>query len=81
MDLIDAERASPIPSTPPEYCPDCDGRLQAVDPPAVQRCGDCGEYEFFDPIPTAQVAVLDGDAVLLVTVDLPERNRSGKPGR
>lgn len=69
-----------MPNTPPDYCPDCGGRLEPVDPPAVQRCADCGEYEFFNPIPTARVAVLDGDAVLLVKVDVPDRDLWGTPG-
>ncbi|WP_436927327.1 NUDIX hydrolase [Halosimplex amylolyticum] len=84
-----------MPNTPPDYCPDCGGRLEAVDPPSVQQCEDCGEYEFFNPIPTARVAVLDsggrsppgsaakphdGDAVLLVKVDIPDRDLWGTPG-
>jgi len=84
-----------MPNTPPDYCPDCGGPLEAVDPPAVQRCGDCGEYEFFNPIPTARLAVLDsggrsppgsaarphdGAGVLLVKVDVPDRDLWGTPG-
>jgi len=84
-----------MPNTPPDYCPDCGGPLEAVDPPTVQRCGDCGEREFFNPIPTARLAVLDGggrsppgsaakphdcESVLLVNVDTPDRNLWGTPG-
>ncbi|QLH82729.1 NUDIX hydrolase [Halosimplex pelagicum] len=81
-----------MPNTPPDHCPDCGGRLEPVDPPAVQRCGDCGEYEFFNPIPTARVAVLDGTSsadepsradetsVLLAKVDVPDRDLWGTPG-
>ncbi|WP_123533157.1 NUDIX domain-containing protein [Halosimplex salinum] len=84
-----------MPNTPPDYCPSCGGRLEPVDPPAVQRCADCGEYEFFNPIPTARIAVLDsggrslpgsaatphdGDGVLLVKVDVPDRDLWGTPG-
>jgi len=84
-----------MPNTPPDYCPECGGRLEPVDPPAVQQCEDCEEYEFFNPIPTARVAVLDsggrtppssaakphdGDSILLVKVDLPDRDLWGTPG-
>jgi len=75
-----------MPNTPPDYCPDCGGRLEAVDPPAVQRCGECGEYEFYNPIPTARVAVLgegaeeESASLLLVKVDVPDRDLWGTPG-
>ncbi|MFB6139819.1 MAG: NUDIX hydrolase [Halosimplex sp.] len=69
-----------MPNTPPDYCPDCGGELEPVDPPTVQRCVECGEYEFFNPIPTARIAVLDGDAVLLVKVDVPDRDLWDTPG-
>ncbi|QLH77951.1 NUDIX domain-containing protein [Halosimplex rubrum] len=75
-----------MPNTPPDYCPNCGGRLEPVDPPAVQHCGDCGEYEFYNPIPTARVAVLDGASegerasLLLVKVDAADRDLWGTPG-
>lgn len=67
-------------NTRPGYCPGCGGRLEPVDPPAIQQCEDCGEYEFFNPIPTSRVAVLDDEGVLLVKVDLPDRDLWGTPG-
>ncbi|WP_135365090.1 NUDIX domain-containing protein [Halosimplex halophilum] len=67
---------------PPDYCPRCGGQLVGVDEPTSQRCTDCGEYVFYNPTPSARIAVLDsgggsrqgsaaeprdGDAMLLVT--------------
>ncbi|WP_436910021.1 NUDIX domain-containing protein [Halosimplex marinum] len=69
-----------MPNRPPDYCPRCGGRLEPVDPPSVQRCGECGNLEFFNPIPTARLAVLDADSVLLVKVDAPDRDLWGTPG-
>lgn len=69
-----------MPNRPPDYCPRCGGRLEPVDPPNVQRCRGCGELEFYNPIPTARLAVLDGDSVLLVKVDVPDRDLWGTTG-
>lgn len=44
---------------PPDYCPHCGGALTGVDEPTVQRCTDCEEYVFYNPVPSARVAVLD----------------------
>jgi len=67
---------------PPDFCPHCGGELVGVDEPTVQRCVDCEESVFYNPVPSARVAVLDsggrsppgsaakphdGDAMLLVT--------------
>jgi len=52
---------------PPDFCPHCGGQLVGVDEPTVQRCSDCEEYVFYNPVPSARVAVLNGDALLLVT--------------
>ena len=52
---------------PPDYCPHCGGQLVGVDEPTVQRCEDCEEYVFYNPVPSARVAVLDEDSMLLVT--------------
>lgn len=80
---------------PPEFCPYCGTELAAVDPPTVHRCDACEEYVFHNPIPTPRLAVLDseersssdsaatphdGDAILLVKVDLPDRDLWGTPG-
>ena len=53
---------------PPDYCPHCGGELVAVDPPTVHRCRDCERESFYNPTPSARVAVLDGDAILLCAV-------------
>jgi ADP-ribose pyrophosphatase YjhB (NUDIX family) len=75
-----------MPNTPPDYCPDCGGRLEPVDPPAVQRCRDCDELAFYNPIPTARLAVVDDTiegehaSLLLAKVDAPDRDLWGTPG-
>lgn len=65
---------------PPDYCPYCGGALTPVEPPTVSRCEDCGDPVFFNPIPTARLAVRDGDALLLGRVDVPDRNLWATPG-
>jgi len=69
-----------VTNEPPDYCGYCGGELAPVEPPTAQRCEDCGEYVFFNPIPTARLAVLDGDAVLLGRVDVPDRELWATPG-
>jgi len=51
---------------PPTHCPYCGTELEALDPPTVHRCRSCEEYVFYNPTPGGSVAVLDGDALLLV---------------
>lgn len=65
---------------PPEHCPRCGTRLQPVDPPTVHACDSCDEPVFYNPIPTARLAILDGDSVLLVKVDVPDEDLWGTPG-
>lgn len=65
---------------PPDYCPYCGTELAPVDPPTVHRCESCEDFVFHNPVPTARVAVLDGDAVLLAKVDVPDRDLWGTPG-
>jgi len=65
---------------PPDYCGYCGGELSPVEPPTAHRCEDCGEYVFFNPIPTARLAVLDSDEVLLGRVDVPGRELWATPG-
>jgi len=65
---------------PPEFCPYCGTALTPVDPPTAHRCASCDDVVFYNPAPAARVAVLDGDAVLLVGVDLPDRDLWGTPG-
>lgn len=64
----------------PDFCPRCGGELSPVEPPTAQFCVDCDDYVFYNPSPTARVAVLDGDAVLLVKVDVPDDDLWGTPG-
>ena len=65
---------------PPDFCPYCGTELAPVDPPTAHYCDACDDYVFHNPIPTARLAVLDGDSVLLVKVDLPDRDLWGMPG-
>jgi len=67
-------------NSPPDYCAYCGAELEAVDPPSVHYCESCDDYVFHNPIPTARVAVLDGDAVLLVKVDVDGMDIWGTPG-
>lgn len=67
-------------NVPPAYCHYCGGELEAVEPPTAHRCADCNELVFYNPIPTARVAVLDGESILLVKVDDPDRDLWGTPG-
>jgi ADP-ribose pyrophosphatase YjhB (NUDIX family) len=53
-------------NVPPDHCPHCGDALDPVEPPTVHRCPGCEEYVFFNPTAGGGVAVLDGDAVLLV---------------
>ena len=65
---------------PPDYCPRCGAALTSIDPPTYYYCDSCEDYVFYNPAPTARLAVLEGDAILLVKVDLPDRNLWGTPG-
>jgi len=56
---------------PPEYCPHCGGELRAVDPPTVFRCSECEQPTFYNPTPSARVAVVDGESLLLCAVGVP----------
>jgi ADP-ribose pyrophosphatase YjhB (NUDIX family) len=55
-----------IVNVPPDHCPHCGDVLDPVEPPTVHRCPACEAYVFFNPTASGGVAVLDGDAVLLV---------------
>ncbi|WP_416838156.1 NUDIX domain-containing protein [Haloferax sp. DFSO52] len=65
---------------PPSYCPYCGTNLSPVDPPTSHYCDSCEDYVFYNPIPTARLAVIDDDSILLVKVDLPDRDLWGTPG-
>lgn len=56
---------------PPDYCPHCGGELTAVDPPTAHRCEACDELAFYNPTPSARVAVVDCDEVLLCEIGVP----------
>lgn len=57
-----------MPNRPPDHCPHCGTALSPVDPPTVHRCSDCDRLVFYNPTPTARVAVVDGDALLLCEI-------------
>src|SRR6056297_2334666 len=65
---------------PPDFCPYCGTKLSPVDPPTAHYCESCDDYVFYNPIPTARLAVLDGDSILLVKVDIPDADLWGTPG-
>jgi 8-oxo-dGTP diphosphatase len=65
---------------PPDFCPYCSSELAPVDPPSAHHCDDCEEYVFFNPVPTARLAILDGDEILLGRVPLPDRDLWATPG-
>lgn len=53
---------------PPDHCPYCGTRLEAVDPPCAHYCDACDDYVFHNPTPSCRLAVLDGDRILLVEI-------------
>jgi 8-oxo-dGTP diphosphatase len=57
-----------MPAVDPTYCPDCGTELEAVDIEGRGRpyCPACDEVWWRSSVPTTSVAVVDGDAVLLV---------------
>lgn len=65
---------------PPSFCPRCGTALESIDPPTVHHCNSCGAPVFYNPIPTARVAVLNDNSILLVKVDTPECDLWGTPG-
>ncbi len=65
---------------PPQFCPYCGTALSPVDPPGIHHCGNCDEPVFYSPDPCARLAVLDDDSLLLVKVDIPDRELWGTPG-
>lgn len=65
---------------PPDFCPYCGTKLSPVEPPTCHYCKSCDDYVFYNPIPTARLAVLDDESILLVKVDVPDRNLWGTPG-
>ncbi|WP_440008910.1 NUDIX hydrolase [Halomicrococcus sp. SG-WS-1] len=65
---------------PPDFCPRCGDRLSPVDPPTYYYCKSCDDNVFHNPIPTARLAVVDGQSLLLVKVNVPDRNLWGTPG-
>lgn len=65
---------------PPEFCHYCGMALSPVDPPSAHYCDSCDEHVFYNPTPCTRLAVLDEGDILLVKVDLPERNLWGTPG-
>ncbi|WP_435333022.1 NUDIX hydrolase [Haloarchaeobius sp. TZWWS8] len=64
----------------PDFCPYCGTGLSPIDPPTTHHCKSCDDYVFYNPIPTARLAVLDGESILLVKVDLPDEKLWGTPG-
>jgi len=65
---------------PPDFCPDCGTELAPVEPPTAHRCESCEEFVFYNPIPTARLAILDGESILLGRVPVPDRNLWATPG-
>lgn len=65
---------------PPDYCAYCGSDLSPVKPPTAHYCEGCQQYVFFNPIPTARLAVLDGENILLGRVDVPDRQLWATPG-
>lgn len=57
-----------MPNEPPDHCPHCGEELESVDPPTVQYCPSCDGPVFYNPTPSARVAVLDDDRVLLCSI-------------
>ena len=62
---------------PPDFCPYGGTKLSPVEPPTSHYCESCDDYVFYNPIPTARLAVLDDDSILLVKVDVPDRDLWG----
>ena len=62
-------------SRPADHCPHCGGRLATTDVDGREHfsCDDCDRTVWHNPVPCANVAVVDGDAVLLV-------RRAAEPG-
>jgi 8-oxo-dGTP diphosphatase len=54
-------------NSPFDFCPYCGAKLEGVDEPTVQWCESCEQCVFYNPTPSARLAVLDGEAMLLVT--------------
>jgi NADH pyrophosphatase NudC (nudix superfamily) len=69
-----------MPNEPPEYCGYCGSELRPVDPPSAHYCNSCEEYVFYNPVPAARLAVLDGGSILLGRVNLPDRQLWATPG-
>lgn len=65
---------------PPDYCAYCGSDLSPVKPPTAHYGEGCQQYVFFNPIPTARLAVLDGENILLGRVDVPDRQLWATPG-
>lgn len=65
---------------PPDHCPQCGTALDPLDPPRRFACPTCEETVPHHPIPVARLAVIDGDDLLLVKVDHPDRHLWGTPG-
>lgn len=65
---------------PARVLPYCGTELAEVDSPTVNRYESCDDYVFYNPTPTARLAILDGDAVILAKVDVPGRDLWGTPG-
>lgn len=57
----------------PDYCPDCGAGLTDVEREGRTRryCPDCARIVYRNPVPAADVAVLDGDRALLVRRAVP----------
>lgn len=65
---------------PPDFCPYCGRKLSPVDPPTAHYCESCADHVFYNPTPTARLAVLNGDSILLVKVDVPDLDLWETPG-
>ncbi|WP_254864297.1 NUDIX hydrolase [Halovivax gelatinilyticus] len=65
---------------PPDHCPRCGVALTPIDPPARFHYPDCDEPVSHHPIPTARLAVVDDESMLLVKVDAPKLDLWGTPG-
>lgn len=61
-----------VTNKPPDHCPHCGQVLTAVDPPTVHHCEACDRPVFYNPTPSARVAVVDGDEILLCAIGIEE---------
>jgi len=64
----------------PDFCPYRGTELSPLDPPIRYHCDSCDHLVIHNPVLTTRLAILDGDAILLVKVDVTDRDPWGTPG-